>query len=109
MASNRGLEQASVLASPSKSHNYRIASLPAEVIGHEVVSAAIKIVEKLAKTLQTFTIEFTHLPRGTAHYKKTGSSYLDENTLETLKSFDAGLFGSVGAPGRCSRLVEDFL
>ena len=92
------LGQASTIAPPNKSHNYHIASIPADGIGPEVVSAAIEVVEKLAKKLKTFTIEFTHIPWGTAYYKKTGA-YVDENVLEILKSYDAGLFGSVGAPG----------
>ena len=99
--------QASVLTSPNKSHNYRIASIPADGIGPEVVSAAIEVVEKLAKTLGTFTIKFTHIPWGTAYYKKTGS-YVDENVLEILKSYDAGLFGSVGAPGTLTVFFSEF-
>ena len=91
-------EEASVIHPPNKSHNYRIASIPADGIGPEVVSAAIEVVEKLAKTLNTFTIEFTHIPWGTAYYKKTGA-YVDENVLDVLRSYDAALFGSVGAPG----------
>lgn len=84
------------------SHNYRIASIPADGIGPEVVSSAIEVVEKLAKTLKTFKIEFTHIPWGTAYYKKTGR-YVDENVLDTLRGYDASLFGSVGAPGENSR------
>ena len=80
------------------SHNYRIASIPADGIGPEVVSAAIEVVEKLAQTLKTFEIEFTHIPWGTAHYKENGR-YVDENVLDTLRGYDAALFGSVGAPG----------
>jgi isocitrate/isopropylmalate dehydrogenase len=80
------------------SHNYRIASIPADGIGPEVVSAAIEVVQKLSETLKTFTIEFTHIPWGTAYYKEHGR-YVDENVLDILRGFDACLFGSVGAPG----------
>jgi isocitrate/isopropylmalate dehydrogenase len=100
------LEQASVVAAPSKSHSYRIASIPTDGIGPEVVSAAIEVVEKLAKTLKTFTIEFTHIPWGTAYYKKTGA-YVDENVLDILRSYDAALFGSVGAPGNTPRISKE--
>jgi isocitrate/isopropylmalate dehydrogenase len=92
------LGQASAIASPSKNHNYRIASIPADGIGPEVVSAAIEVVQKLSETLKTFTVEFTHIPWGTAYYKKHGR-YVDENVLEILRGYDASLFGSVGAPG----------
>lgn len=88
-------------ANGAGSHDYRIASIPADGIGPEVVSAAIEVVEKLAQTLKTFKIEFTHIPWGTAYYKKHGR-YVDVNVLETLRKYDAALFGSVGAPGRSS-------
>ena len=78
--------------------SYRIASIPGDGIGPEVVSAAIQVVEKLAKTLGTFQIEFTHIPWGTAYYKQTGR-YVSEDALDILRNFDAGLFGAVGAPG----------
>jgi hypothetical protein len=100
MASN-DLDSASTLAPPSTSHNYRIASIPADGIGAEVVSAAIEVVQKLAEVLKTFTIEFTHIPWGTAYYKEHGR-YVDENVLDVLRSYDASLFGSVGAPGKFS-------
>jgi isocitrate/isopropylmalate dehydrogenase len=79
--------------------SYRIASIPGDGIGPEVVSAAIQVVEKLAKTLGTFDINFDHIPWGTAHYKETGS-YVTGNALDTLRSYDASLFGAVGAPGK---------
>lgn len=91
------LGQASAIAPPSKNHNYRIASIPADGIGPEVVSAAIEVVRKLSETLKTFTVEFTHIPWGTAYYKEHGR-YVDENVLEILRGYDASLFGSVGAP-----------
>ncbi|KAE8367228.1 fungal-specific transcription factor [Aspergillus caelatus] len=77
--------------------SYRIASIPGDGIGIEVVDAAIQVVEKLAKTLGTFNIEFTHIPWGTAYYKEHGR-YVSEDCLDTLRKFDAGLFGAVGAP-----------
>jgi isocitrate/isopropylmalate dehydrogenase len=98
------LEAASTIAPPSKSHNYRIASIPADGIGPEVVSAAIEVVQKLAQTLKTFTIEFTHIPWGTAYYKEHGR-YVDEDVLDILRKYDAALFGSVGAPGK---LPQDY-
>lgn len=79
--------------------SYHIASIPGDGIGPEVVGAAIQIVKKLAKTLGTFEIEFMHIPWGTDYYKKHGR-YMPEDALDTLRKFDAGLFGAVGAPGR---------
>lgn len=96
---------AQVVARPS--HNYKIASIPADGIGPEVVSAAIKVVRKLSETMKTFTIEFEHIPWGTAYYKKTGK-YVDDDVLERLKTYDAALFGSVGAPGICTLRFQFF-
>ncbi|KAI9731828.1 MAG: hypothetical protein M1818_007693 [Claussenomyces sp. TS43310] len=79
------------------SPHYRIASIPADGIGPEVVSAAILAVKELSQTLGTFSIEFTHIPWGTAYYKEHGR-YVDENVLDVLRGFDATLFGAVGAP-----------
>ncbi|KAJ6005428.1 tartrate dehydrogenase [Penicillium sp. IBT 35674x] len=78
--------------------SYQIASIPGDGIGPEVVSATIQVVEKLAKTLGTFQINFTHIPWGTDYYKEHGR-YLSEDALTTLRKYDAGLFGAVGDPG----------
>lgn len=94
-------QDAAVVRSGPGSHSYRIASIPGDGIGIEVVGAAIEVVEKLASTLKTFKINFTHIPWGTDYYKKTGK-YVDDNVLDTLRGYDATLFGSVGAPGKCS-------
>lgn len=80
------------------SASYQIASIPGDGIGPEVVSATIQVVEKLAKTLGTFQINFTHIPWGTNYYKEHGR-YLSEDALTTLRKYDAGLFGAVGDPG----------
>ncbi|KAJ5929081.1 hypothetical protein N7454_006929 [Penicillium verhagenii] len=77
--------------------SYQIASIPGDGIGPEVVSATIQVVEKLAKALGTFQINFTHIPWGTNYYKEHGR-YLSEDALSTLKQYDAGLFGAVGDP-----------
>ncbi|KAE8374040.1 fungal-specific transcription factor [Aspergillus bertholletiae] len=81
----------------SQTPTYRIASIPGDGIGIEVVDATIQVVEKLAKTLGTFNIEFTHVPWGTAYYKEHGQ-YVSEDYLDTIRKFDAALFGAVGAP-----------
>ncbi|KAE8147854.1 fungal-specific transcription factor [Aspergillus avenaceus] len=81
----------------SQTPTYRIASIPGDGIGIEVVKATIQVVEKLAETLKTFNIDFTHIPWGTEYYKTHGR-YVSEDCLDTLRKFDAGLFGAVGAP-----------
>ena len=53
----------------STTPTYRIASIPGDGIGPEVVSAAIQVIEQLSATLGTFNIKFTHIPWGTQYYK----------------------------------------
>lgn len=82
--------------------SYRIASIPGDGIGLEVVKATIEVVSKLAQVLGTFNIEFEHIPWGTDYYKQHGR-YVSEDALDILRKFDAGLFGSVGHPGNWTR------
>jgi isocitrate/isopropylmalate dehydrogenase len=87
--------------SPSKvtEHStYKIASIPADGIGPEVIEAGVTVLKKLASTLRTFDLEFENFDWSSDRYKKTGK-YLPDDALQTLKKFDAILFGAVGAPG----------
>lgn len=77
---------------------YRIAAIPGDGIGIEVVAAALEVIKASIKASGGFEIAVTHLPWGTAYYKKTGS-YLPSDFLKILKGYDAILFGAVGAPG----------
>ena len=79
-------------------HTYKIATIPGDGIGPEVISAATTVLRKLASSLGTFSLQFDHLPWNSAHYKAHGR-YIPEGGLEELRKYDAILFGSVGAPG----------
>ncbi len=85
-------------ASPPSRPCYKIASIPADGIGPEVISAGIQVFEKLAATLDTFDLDFTHFEWSSDYYRKNGK-YLPEDALEQMRKFDAILFGAVGAPG----------
>lgn len=76
---------------------HRIASIPGDGIGPEVVSATIQVVSRLAHKLG-FGIEFTHIPWGSAYYKQHGQ-FMSDDALDVLKAFDACLFGAAGDPG----------
>ena len=78
---------------------YRIAVLPGDGIGQEVMSVAIKVLEKVSENSRTFDLEFEHFDWSTQTYLQTGS-YIPNNGLEQLKSFDALLFGAVGSQGK---------
>ena len=76
--------------------SYRIASIPGDGIGNEVIPAGIEVLEALAAK-ESFRLDFEHFDWSSARYKQTGS-YIPEGGLERLKTFDAIFFGAVGAP-----------
>jgi tartrate dehydrogenase/decarboxylase/D-malate dehydrogenase len=71
---------------------YRIAAIPGDGIGNEVVPAGIEVLEKLQAGL-----EFEHFDWSSDRYRKTGA-YIPEGGLDKLKTFHAIFFGAVGAP-----------
>jgi len=75
---------------------YRIASIPGDGIGNEVIPAGVEVVGKLA-ALENFHCSFEHFDWSSKRYLETGR-YIPEGGLEKLKTFDAIFFGAVGAP-----------
>jgi tartrate dehydrogenase/decarboxylase/D-malate dehydrogenase len=73
---------------------YRIASIPGDGIGHEVIPAGIEVLSKLA---DDFRFEFENFDWSSQRYRQTGA-YIPEGGLQQLKTFDAIFFGAVGAP-----------
>ncbi|KAJ9657654.1 hypothetical protein H2198_004182 [Neophaeococcomyces mojaviensis] len=69
----------------------------ADGIGPEVVSAAVKVLQTLASSSGTFSLNFTDYDWSSETYKRTGK-YIPDGGLESLKQHDAILFGAVGAP-----------
>ena len=78
-------------------NTYSIASIPADGIGPEVISAGIEVLETLSQTLNTFNLQFKHYDWSSDTYKATGK-YIPDGGLDELKKHDAILFGAVGAP-----------
>jgi len=76
--------------------SYRIASIPGDGIGNEVIPAGIEILQTLAAK-EAFRVAFEHFDWSSERYKRTGA-YIPDGGLEKLKSFDAIFFGAVGAP-----------
>ena len=72
-----------------------LASIPADGIGPEVISAGIKVLNTLASTFQTFSFDFTHFDWSSDTYLETGK-YIPDGGLESLRKFNAILFGAVG-------------
>ena len=76
--------------------SYRIASIPGDGIGKEVIAAGVDILQALAK-LESFQLDFEHFDWSSERFLKTGA-YIPEGGLEKLKTFDAIFFGAVGSP-----------
>ena len=76
--------------------SYRIAAIPGDGIGNEVIPAGVDVLAALASK-EGFDLKFESFDWSSARYKKTGA-YIPDGGLEKLKQFDAILFGAVGAP-----------
>ncbi len=79
----------------SKKH-YRIAVLPGDGTGPEVVREALKAL-KAASSVEGFTYEEVHYDLGGDRYLKTGE-VLPQSAVDELKSFDSILLGAIGHP-----------
>ena len=76
---------------------YRIAAIPADGIGLEVIPEGIRVLEVLQKCTGNFRMTFETFPWGSDYYHAHGRM-MPENGLDTLKAFDAIYFGAVGHP-----------
>ncbi|KPD11878.1 tartrate dehydrogenase [Phaeobacter sp. 11ANDIMAR09] len=76
---------------------YKIASIPADGIGPEVIAAGLQALEALARRDGGFQLDVTSFDWGSERYKKTGA-LMPEDGTQQLKGFDAIFFGAVGAP-----------
>jgi tartrate dehydrogenase/decarboxylase / D-malate dehydrogenase len=77
-------------------NTYRIAAIPGDGIGAEVIPAGLEILQALAAK-EAFRIDATVLDWSSKRYRETGN-YIPPGGLEELKRFDAIFFGAVGAP-----------
>ena len=76
---------------------YRIAAIPADGIGPEVIAAGTEVLEALERREGDLEFEVTAFDWGSAHYRQHGEM-MPADGLEQLKPFDAIFFGAVGAP-----------
>ncbi len=76
--------------------NYRIAAVPGDGIGHEIVPAGVKLLEEVAK-VYNFKVEVSTFHWGAGYYLEHGK-FLPDDGLDLLKKFDAIFFGAVGLP-----------
>ena len=76
---------------------YRIATIPGDGIGKEVIPAGQQVLQTLAATLQSFTFEFQRFGWGGDWYREHGTM-MPADGLDALREQDAILFGSAGDP-----------
>ena len=76
---------------------YRIAAIPGDGIGGEVITAGITVLEALSRQSDPFQYDIERFDWGSDRYKKHGA-LMPEDGIQQLKKFDAILFGAVGAP-----------
>jgi tartrate dehydrogenase/decarboxylase/D-malate dehydrogenase len=78
-------------------NTHRIAAIPGDGIGTEVISAGLEVLAALATRDGGFRIEPTHFDWGSDRYLATGAM-MPADGLDELKPFDAIYFGSAGDP-----------
>ena len=75
---------------------YKIATIPGDGTGPEVVREAIKVI-KAAAAKNGFKLEFTEFDFGGARYLKTGET-LPDSAIGEFKKFDSMFLGAIGHP-----------
>ena len=76
---------------------YKIATIPGDGIGKEVVPAGQKVLEALASSDPSFRFEFENFDWGGDYYRRHGVM-MPEAGLDAIRHKDAILFGSAGDP-----------
>lgn len=78
-------------------HEYRIAAIPADGIGVEVIGAGLEVLRTAERVDGGFRIQVETFPWGSDYYLEHGRM-MPEDGLRTLQGFDAIFFGAVGSP-----------
>ena len=76
---------------------YKIAAIPGDGIGTEVIAAGLAVLNVLAGRDRGFRLDVEHFPWNSDYYLEHGH-YIPAGGLARLKTFDAIFFGAVGAP-----------
>ncbi|HZP75606.1 MAG TPA: tartrate dehydrogenase [Pseudolabrys sp.] len=77
--------------------HYKIAAIPGDGIGTEVVAAGVEVMNAIAKRDGGFAFAFDHFDWGGEYYKKNGRM-MPEDGRDAIRHHDAILFGSAGHP-----------
>ncbi len=76
--------------------NYRIAVVPGDGIGHEIVPLGMRILQRIASA-HGFSLETESFGWGAGYYAQHGT-FIPEERVDQLADFDAIYFGAVGLP-----------
>ena len=76
---------------------HRIAAIPGDGIGQEVIAAGLEVLEALQARTPDLRLEVTAFDWGSEHYRRHGRM-MPADGLDRLRRFDAVYFGAVGAP-----------
>lgn len=80
----------------SKMNKYKIAIVPGDGIGPEIVPAGVNVLNAAAEIFG-FQLEYEEFPYGAGYYKQTGT-FMPDDALNVLNGFNAIYFGAVGLP-----------
>jgi tartrate dehydrogenase/decarboxylase/D-malate dehydrogenase len=75
---------------------HKIAAIPADGIGPEVIAAGLEVLEALSARDGGFKLDVEHFPWSSGYYLKHGH-YIPQGGLQKLEAFDAIFFGAVGS------------
>lgn len=81
-----------------KMNKFKIAVIPGDGIGPEVIDEGIKVMKKAAELDGRMEFDFSYFPWGCEYYLNHGKM-MDEDGIEILNSYDAIYLGAVGYPG----------
>lgn len=76
---------------------HRIASIPADGIGPEVIEAGLEVLDALTARGVGFTLKIDRYDWGSDYYRRHGA-FMPADALAWLRTADAIYFGAVGDP-----------
>ncbi|MDD2420654.1 MAG: tartrate dehydrogenase [Heliobacteriaceae bacterium] len=78
-------------------YRYRIALIPGDGVGPEVITEAVKVLKTVAGLESNLNFAFDCFPWGCGYYLETGK-VMPADGIEQLGAYDAILLGAVGSP-----------
>ena len=80
-----------------KNSSFRIAVMPGDGIGVEVMEACLAVLDALARRVGGLALDYEHVPGGAHHYRATGDAF-PAASFAAAERADAILFGAMGWP-----------